>query len=43
MPKIFENKKDDFAEHVLPIEKFRLFSDMGNLTLTNTQLLRRTR
>ena len=33
MPKIFENKKEEFAQHVLPIEKFQLFSDMENLKL----------
>ena len=34
MPKIFENKKNEFAEHVLSLEKFQLFSDMGNLAFT---------
>ena len=31
MPKIFENKKEEFAKHVLPIEKFRLFADLNEL------------
>ena len=34
MPKIFENKKEEFAQHVLPLESFRLFSDMSTLALT---------
>ena len=31
MPKMFENKKDEFAKYVLPLEDFRLFSDMDQL------------
>lgn len=34
MPKIFEDKKNQFAEQVLSLEKFRLFSDMENPTFT---------
>ena len=34
MPKIFECKKDDFAEHVLPLEEIRLFSDLKQLSMT---------
>ena len=34
MPKIFENKKDDFAERVLPLAEFRLFSDMQNADMS---------
>ena len=34
MPKIFENKKDDFADRVLPLEEFRLFSDMQNADMS---------
>ena len=34
MPKIFETKKSEFAEHVLSLEEFRLFSDMKNLVFT---------
>ena len=34
MPKIFENKKEEFAKHVLSLEDFRLFSDMENLSFT---------
>ena len=33
MPKIFENTKEEFAGYVLPLEKFRLFSDMDDLIL----------
>ena len=32
MPNIFENKKEEYAKHVLPIEKFKLFSDMEDLS-----------
>ena len=35
MPKIFENKKEDYAKHVLPLEEFRLFADMENLKLND--------
>ena len=28
MPKIFENTKDQFAQHVVSLENFRLFADM---------------
>ena len=35
MPKIFENKKDMFAEHVLSLDEFRLFSDVKNLSFTD--------
>lgn len=34
MPKIFETQKSEFAEHVLSLEEFRLFSDMKNLVFT---------
>ena len=34
MPEIFKTKKTDFAAHVLPLEDFRLFADIENLTLT---------
>ena len=35
MPKIFEGKTTEYAEYVLPIEKFQLFSDMKNLKLNS--------
>ena len=28
MPKIFENTKDQFAQHVVSLENFKLFADM---------------
>jgi hypothetical protein len=34
MPKIFENKKDEFSKHVLSLKDFRLFSDVENLAFT---------
>ena len=33
MPKIFENVADAYADHVLPLETFRLFSDMETYVL----------
>ena len=35
MPEIFKNVKDEFAEYVLPLEEFRLFSDMEQLHLSD--------
>ena len=35
MPKIFENKIEEYSKHVLPIEKFQLFSDIGKLQLND--------
>ena len=34
MPLIFENTKNKFAEHVLPLEDFRLFADIESPVLT---------
>ena len=34
MPNIFETKKEEFAKYVLPLEEFRLFSDMDDLSFT---------
>ena len=34
MPKIFENKKDEFSKYVLSLDEFQLFSDMDNLAFT---------
>ena len=35
MPKIFEHKKENYTEYVLPLEKFRLFSDIEDWTLSD--------
>ena len=34
MPNIFETQKEEFAKYVLPLEEFRLFSDMDDLSFT---------
>ncbi len=34
MPKIFESLSETFVSHVLPLEQFRLFSDMENIVFS---------